>query len=95
MAFSFGFSGDDIEEDPADEVTAQTEQPGAPGSDVPPPIAARVHDLDELVSDASVIFMHVLIERVFLHSRVFTNRGIFYLIDFRYYRQNNSCVHGI
>lgn len=48
MAFSFGFSGDDIEEDPND-VVPQTQETSAPGADVPPPIAARAHDLDELV----------------------------------------------
>lgn len=48
MAFSFGFSGDDIEEDPND-VAPQTEEQSTPGDDVPPPIAARAHDLDELV----------------------------------------------
>ena len=48
MAFSFGFSGDDIEEDPND-VVPQTHETSVPGADVPPPIAARAHDLDELV----------------------------------------------
>ena len=48
MAFSFGFSGDDIEEDPND-VLPQTSEQSAPGSDLPPPIAARTHDLGELV----------------------------------------------
>ena len=48
MAFSFGFSGDDIEEDPND-VVPQTQETSTPGKDDPPPIAARTHDLDELV----------------------------------------------
>lgn len=48
MAFSFGFSGDDIEEDPND-VVPQTQSTSAPGADIPPPIAAKAHDLDELV----------------------------------------------
>lgn len=48
MAFSFGFSGDDIEEDPND-IVPETEEANASGSDDPPPIAARTHDLDELV----------------------------------------------
>lgn len=48
MAFSFGFSGDDIEEDPND-VVPQTQEQNTPGSDVPPPIEARTHDLDEMV----------------------------------------------
>lgn len=47
MAFSFGFSGDDIEEDPNDisEPQGNTQQ----NDDVPQPIPARSHDLDELV----------------------------------------------
>ncbi|KAJ4366431.1 hypothetical protein N0V83_008067 [Neocucurbitaria cava] len=49
MAFSFGFSGDDIEEDPND-VVPETQEANASGSDDPPPIAARTHDLDELLS---------------------------------------------
>ena len=52
MAFSFGFSGDDIEEDPND-LVADTQQSSVPGgdstSDQPPPIPAKTHDLDELV----------------------------------------------
>jgi protein-histidine N-methyltransferase len=48
MAFSFGFSGDDIEEDPND-MMEQTQQEEGQSSDVPPPIAARTHDLNELV----------------------------------------------
>ena len=48
MAFSFGFSGDDIEEDPHD--TLDHVRPiNSAGSQVPPPIAAKAHDLDELV----------------------------------------------
>ncbi|KAF3049607.1 hypothetical protein E8E11_009873 [Didymella keratinophila] len=49
MAFSFGFSGDDIEEDPND-VVPQTQSPSAPDADIPPPIAAKAHDLDELLA---------------------------------------------
>ncbi|KAJ4403359.1 hypothetical protein N0V91_006590 [Didymella pomorum] len=49
MAFSFGFSGDDIEEDPND-VVPQTQSPSVPGADIPPPIAAKAHDLDELLA---------------------------------------------
>jgi len=48
MAFSFGFSGDDIEEDPND-VQEQGQQQTTTDSNVPPPIAAKAHDLDELV----------------------------------------------
>ena len=48
MAFSFGFSGDDIEEDPND-VVPQTQETDTPGDNVPPPIPAKAHDLDELV----------------------------------------------
>jgi protein-histidine N-methyltransferase len=46
--FSFGFAGDDIEEDPNDasNQNAQTEEAADSG---PPPIEARTHDLDELV----------------------------------------------
>jgi protein-histidine N-methyltransferase len=48
MAFSFGFSGDDIEEDPND-VPQPNEQELGQTEDVPPPISARTHDLDEMV----------------------------------------------
>ncbi|KAF1944617.1 hypothetical protein EJ02DRAFT_452225 [Clathrospora elynae] len=51
MAFSFGFSGDDIEEDPNDlQEQARDLDESALGSHVPPPIAARTHDLDELLA---------------------------------------------
>jgi hypothetical protein len=52
MAFSFGFSGDDIEEDPNDVVEQNQQEQGQSSGmdvDVPPPIAARTHDLDEVV----------------------------------------------
>ncbi|KAF1924856.1 uncharacterized protein M421DRAFT_71607 [Didymella exigua CBS 183.55] len=49
MAFSFGFSGDDIEEDPNDDVP-QTHEMSVPGPHVPPPIVARAHDLDEMLA---------------------------------------------
>jgi hypothetical protein len=52
MAFSFGFSGDDIEEDPNDLVAETNQSSVASGhgpSDQPPPIPAKTHDLDELV----------------------------------------------
>ncbi|KAI4661801.1 uncharacterized protein J4E78_004591 [Alternaria triticimaculans] len=49
MAFSFGFSGDDIEEDPND-VQEQGQQQTTTDSSVPPPIAAKTHDLDELLA---------------------------------------------
>ena len=55
MAFSFGFSGDDIEEDPNDVVHHSQEQ-NTSGNDVPPPIEARAHDLNELVSTCSDCF---------------------------------------
>jgi protein-histidine N-methyltransferase len=48
MAFSFGFSGDDIEEDPND-VQEQNAQEQGQESDVPPPIPAKTHGVDELV----------------------------------------------
>jgi protein-histidine N-methyltransferase len=51
MAFSFGFSGDDIEEDPND-LVPETQPSVANGdgtSTQPPPIPAKAHDLDELV----------------------------------------------
>lgn len=54
MSFSFGFSGDDIEEDVQD-VAPSTQPPNAPStttSSAPPPIPARTHDLDELVGKA-------------------------------------------
>lgn len=53
MAFSFGFSGDDIEQDPND---VQQEEQGALAQGQPqdtttlaPPIPARMLDVDELV----------------------------------------------
>ncbi|KAF9692202.1 hypothetical protein EKO04_009930 [Ascochyta lentis] len=49
MSFSFGFSGDDIEEDPND-VVPQAQEQNAEIAHVPPPIQARVHDLDELLA---------------------------------------------
>jgi protein-histidine N-methyltransferase len=49
MAFSFGFSGDDIEEDPNDMQEQSGQQTGAAESNVPPPIPAQTHDLDEMV----------------------------------------------
>ncbi|KAF2128231.1 hypothetical protein P153DRAFT_398074 [Dothidotthia symphoricarpi CBS 119687] len=49
MAFSFGFSGDDIEEDPND-VVEQTQAPDAAGNNIPQPIPAQTHDLDGLLS---------------------------------------------
>lgn len=49
MAFSFGFSGDDIEEDPDDMVVDTQQEQGHISADAPPPIPARSHDLDELV----------------------------------------------
>jgi len=49
MAFSFGFSGDDIEEDPDDMVVDTPQEPLQSSGDAPPPIPARSHDLDELV----------------------------------------------
>jgi protein-histidine N-methyltransferase len=48
MSFSFGFSGDDIEHDPT-EVFNHAENVADAGQDVPPPIPAQSHDLDELV----------------------------------------------
>ncbi|USP79259.1 uncharacterized protein yc1106_06533 [Curvularia clavata] len=51
MAFSFGFSGDDIEEDPNDVQEQSGQQTTADAeSNAPPPIAARTHDLDEMLS---------------------------------------------
>jgi protein-histidine N-methyltransferase len=51
MAFSFGFSGDDIEEDPNDLVPeTQSSVANDDGTSTqPPPIPAKAHDLDELV----------------------------------------------
>ena len=52
MSFSFGFSGDDIEEDsnatsPNNDLDASAT--ASTTTDSPPPIPARTHDLDELV----------------------------------------------
>jgi protein-histidine N-methyltransferase len=53
MAFSFGFSGDDIEEDPNDASNArQDTQMAEDGGNGPPPIEARTHDLDEMVGNS-------------------------------------------
>jgi protein-histidine N-methyltransferase len=50
MSFSFGFSGDDIEEDPNDVNTQnQQEHVQEDATPSPVPIPARTHDLDELV----------------------------------------------
>jgi protein-histidine N-methyltransferase len=57
MAFSFGFSGDDIEEDPTDISSAQQNtQITGDGGNGPPPIEARTHDVDEMVSRISLSF---------------------------------------
>ncbi|KAF1835693.1 hypothetical protein BDW02DRAFT_629363 [Decorospora gaudefroyi] len=51
MAFSFGFSGEDIELDPDEEIQDQNvQEQGQSNADVPPPIPAKAHDLDELLS---------------------------------------------
>ncbi|KAH5009600.1 hypothetical protein HBH69_163160 [Parastagonospora nodorum] len=51
MSFSFGFSGDDIEEDPNDVVPQNQQEQGQPtDANGPPPIPARSHDLDEMLS---------------------------------------------
>ncbi|KAL5119751.1 hypothetical protein ACEQ8H_002357 [Pleosporales sp. CAS-2024a] len=55
MSFSFGFSGDDIEEDPSDAVPQSHEHAAAQGqasnADGPRPmIPARTHDLDEMLA---------------------------------------------
>ncbi|KAF2656146.1 hypothetical protein K491DRAFT_767982 [Lophiostoma macrostomum CBS 122681] len=47
--FSFGFSGDDIEEDPND-TSNQNAQTADAAESGPPPVEARTHDLDELLS---------------------------------------------
>ena len=55
MAFSFGFSGDDIETDPDDNVTLQAHEAPQVENDVAPPIAARTHVIDELVSHTAAV----------------------------------------
>lgn len=47
MAFSFGFSGDDIEEDPNSTVELEKDVPE--NEHVPSPVPVRSHDLDILV----------------------------------------------
>jgi hypothetical protein len=50
MSFSFGFSGDDIEEDPNEVVEQNQQEQGQSNAETgPSPIAARSHGLDELV----------------------------------------------
>ncbi|KAF2112105.1 hypothetical protein BDV96DRAFT_614424 [Lophiotrema nucula] len=48
--FSFGFSGDDIEEDPDDVSSSNNYEDTTMGEDSPPPIKAQAHDLDELLA---------------------------------------------
>jgi protein-histidine N-methyltransferase len=51
MSFSFGFSGDDIEEDPNDVVEHQQQEQGHNTSENgPPPLPAKTHDLSEMVN---------------------------------------------
>lgn len=49
MAFSFGFSGDDIEEDPNDVQEHEGQQQTAAESNMPPPLPAKAHDIQEMV----------------------------------------------
>ncbi|KAF2792038.1 hypothetical protein K505DRAFT_326432 [Melanomma pulvis-pyrius CBS 109.77] len=50
--FSFGFSGDDIEEDPYDVSNQpQNTQTVDGGGNEPPPVEARTHNLDDLLSN--------------------------------------------
>lgn len=50
MSFSFGFSGDDIEEDPNDAVPQNQQEQGQPSdANGAPPLPAKSHDLDEMV----------------------------------------------
>jgi protein-histidine N-methyltransferase len=55
MSFAFGFSGDDIEEDPNDITPQHQQEHTQPTDNAPPPIPARTHDLDELVSTYTFI----------------------------------------
>ena len=60
MGFSFGFSGDDIEEDPNDVQQEQSQtQSDQDANSLAPPIPAKTHDMDTLVSPFLIIFyMH-------------------------------------
>jgi len=60
MGFSFGFSGDDIEEDPSDVQQEQSQTQGDQGANsLAPPIPAKTHDMDVLVSPLLfIIYMH-------------------------------------
>jgi protein-histidine N-methyltransferase len=49
MAFSFGFSGDDIEEDPNDVLTENEGAVREEEESGPAPIPAKSHDLGEMV----------------------------------------------
>jgi hypothetical protein len=51
MSFSFGFSGDDIEEDPNDAATQSHAQATIQASG-PAPLPAQTHDLGEMVCTA-------------------------------------------
>ncbi|KAF1998594.1 hypothetical protein P154DRAFT_469025 [Amniculicola lignicola CBS 123094] len=50
QTFSFGFSGDDIEEDPNDVPHEDNDADMEDAQDGPQPIEARTHDLDELLA---------------------------------------------
>jgi hypothetical protein len=71
--FSFGFSGDDIEEDPLDVLRGDTSKPGAERareSGPPEQIPARTHDLDEWVRSFLLSTLQLDIPRF---SRTFSN----------------------
>jgi protein-histidine N-methyltransferase len=58
MSFSFGFSGDDIEEDPNDVVEQKHQEQGhSSNENGPPPIPAKTHDLSEMVG--IILLSHV------------------------------------
>jgi hypothetical protein len=78
MAFSFGFSGDDIEEDPNDASNAQQDTPMVEdGGNGPPPIKAQTHDLDEMVCKTSFRYLlHLFISYCKLPVTVFSSKSI-------------------
>jgi protein-histidine N-methyltransferase len=78
MAFSFGFSGDDIEEDPNDASNAQQDTPMVEdGGNGPPPIKAQTHDLDEMVCKTSFRYLlHLFISYCKLPVTVSSSKHI-------------------
>ena len=73
MSFSFGFSGDDIEEDPNDVQQEQSQTQGDQDADsLAPPIPAKTHDMDALVSPFFVYISHESVSHIYLARKKHT-----------------------